>query len=185
MNNDEVIGSVRLSFSVGLKPWNGEPSKYFIPAKGEIIAFLDVPDDTDSIEIAGRIEVIVIKFTEAFNDGMDMGDIFHEAGLGAVHASLFNRKGDFKKKLDTGLLPADIVFIDVVTLELKYQPTRLLLQCVESLIPALSSMGLFVAHRATLDGGKKEWKQLAFDPVPGTDLVYRNDFDIDPRRKAY
>jgi hypothetical protein len=185
MNNDEVIGSVRLSFSVGLKPWNDEPIEYFFPVEGTIIGCLDVPGDSDATEVAGRIAAKVIKFHEAFNDHMDMADIFNKAELGLVHSALFNKKGDFKKKLDIALLPGEIIFIDAITLEPKYQATRLLLQTVETIMPALSPMGLVIARRETLDRGRKEWKQLAFDPVPGTDFVYRDDFHVNPRHKAY
>jgi hypothetical protein len=185
MNSDEVIGSVRLSFAVGLKPWNADPTAYLFPAKGDIIVSRDDPSDPDAIEIAGQIEIKVIMFSEAFNDHIDLADVFHEANLDEVHSAFFNRKGDFKKRLDIALLPGAIIFINAITLESKYRRTRLLLQSVESLIPALSSMGLVVARRATLDRGNTEWKQLAFDPVPGTDFVYREDFEIDPRRKAY
>ena len=185
MNNDEVIGSVRFSFSVGLKPWNEEPIEYFFPVEGTIVSNINVAGDSAATEDAGQIAIKVIKFHEAFNDHMDMADIFHKADLGVVHSSLFNKKWDFKKKLEIALLPGEIIFIDAITLEPKYQPTRLLLQTVETIIPALSSMVLVVARRETLDLGRKGWKQLAFDPVPGTDFVYRDDFHVNPRQKAY
>lgn len=185
MNDNEVTGSVRFSFSVGLKPWNDEPTEYFLPVEGEIIACLNVPGDPDATEVAGRIELKVIKFAEAFNDHVDLSDVFHEASLGSVYLALFNQKGSFKKKLDISLLPGEVIFIDAITLEPKYQPTRLLLQAVESVIPALSSMGLVVACRETLDRGNKEWKRLGFDRVPRTDFIYRDDFNINPTRKAY
>lgn len=182
MNDDEVIGSIRVSFSVGLKPWNDDPTEYLLAAKGEIVAALDAPGTT---EIAGQIEATIIKFSEAINDRMDLGDIFHEASLGDVHSALFRKKGDFKRKLNIGLLPGEIIFIETISLEPKYQPTHILLQSVEAIIPALSSMGLVVARQATLDRGKDEWKTLAFDPIPGTDFVYRDDINVNPRRKPY
>jgi hypothetical protein len=185
MNNHEVIGSVRLSFALGLKPWNNEPSAYAFPASGDIVASLDAPGDLTGFEIAGRVELTVIKFTEAYNDHVDIADVFCEVGFEDVHSTFFEKDGDFKKPMEDTMLPGEIIIIETLKLEPKYRHTRLLVQAVETIIPSFSSNSLVIARRATLDRGDKEWHGLAFDPVHGTDFVYRHNSEIDPRRKPY
>lgn len=185
MNDDEVTGMIQFSFATSLKPWGGDPTRYWFPATGEIVADLDSPDDSDATEAAGRMELKIIRFSEAYNDHVDLSDVFYEAGLGAVYVAMFNSRGGIKKQLDIDLLPGEVIFINAIQLEAKYRPTPLLLQTVEGMIGALTSMGLIVACRDTLDLGNKEWKQLGFDRVPRTQFIYRDDYGMNPRRKAY
>ena len=185
MNNDEVIGSVRLSFAIGLKPWNNEASAYFFPAKGDIIACLDGPGDPTALEIVGRIELIVIKFTEAYNDHVDLADVFHAGGFDEIHSAFFKKSGDFMEPLEDTMLPGEIIIIESLKLEPKFSHTRLLIQAVETIIPSFSSNSLVIARQATLDRGNKEWHELGFDPVQGTNLIYRHNSESDPRRTPY
>lgn len=182
MNENEVTGIIQFSFATSLKPWGGDPTRYWFPATGEIIADLD---ESDTTEVAGRMELKIIRFSEAFNDHVDLSDVFYEAGLGSVYMAMFNARGDIKKQLDIDLLPGEVIFINAIHLEEKYRPTTLLLKAVEAMIGSLASMGLIVACRDTLDLNNKEWKQLGFDRVPRTSFIYRDDFGLNPRRKPY
>lgn len=184
MSDDEVIGTVRLAFAIGLKPWD-DPTAYSFPVRGEIVACLDVPDDPHAVETAGRIGLTVIKFTEAYNDDVELADVFYEAGLPDVYSTFFDKEEDFKKPLDNRILPGDIVFIESVTLEPKFSRTRLLVQTVESIIPSFSSLSLTIARKTTLDHGQREWLQLGFELTEGSEFVYRDNVELDPRRKAY
>ena len=185
MNSDEVIGSVRLSFAIGLKPWKNEASAYFFPARGEIVARLDVPGDPTALEIVGRIELTVVKFTEAYNDHVDLADVFHAAGFDEVHSAFFKKNGDFKEPLEDTILPGEIIIIESLKLEPKFRQTSLLVQAVETTIPSFSSNSFVISRQATLDRGNKEWHELGFDLVQGTNLVYRHNSEIDPRRTPY
>ena len=168
-----------------MKPWNKEPKAYFFPARGEIIACGGVPSDSSALEIAGRFDLTVIKFTEAFNDHVDVGDVFHEADFDDIHSAVFKKDGNFKEPLEDTMLPGEIIIIESLKLEPKFRQTRLLIQTVETIIPSFSSNSLVIARQATLDRGNKEWHELGFDPVQGTNLVFRHNSEIDPRRTPY
>jgi hypothetical protein len=184
MQHDEIPGSVKFSFAIGLKPWQNEPEAYSLPIDGTIMVCREDQKDPDALTAAGHIELTVIKVAEVTNEKMMLSDVFGDCGLDAVYSVLFDQTG-LREDLEIDFIPGDIVYIRSVKLAPKYLRTRLFFQAVEATIAAFASMGLVVAIKDTLDRGKREWTQMGFELIPGTDFVYRDNYSIHPNLKAY
>ena len=183
MDNDEATGSVKFSYSLGLKPWQGDPTEYYVPLQGTIIVARNDEEDEDALTAAGQIELTIIKAAEVTNEQMMLPAVFDDCGLDAVFSALYDDSG-LRSDLEIDLIPGDIVFIQSIQLAPKYMRTRLFFQAVETTIAAFASMGLVVATKNTLDRGNQEWTQMGFELIPGTDFVYRDNYSIHPNRKA-
>ena len=184
MHHDEVPGLVRISYDISLKPWQNDPDEYSVPATAFIMAYTNGQNGPDETVPAGRIELTVIKLAEVTNDKMMLSDVFDACGLSVLFSCLFDDTG-LRTDLEIDFIPGDIVFIRSITLEPKYLRTRLFFQAVETTLAAIAAIGLVAAIKDTLDLGKREWTQMGFELIPGTDFIYRDNYSVHPDRKAY
>ena len=184
MHHDEVPGLVRISYDISLKPWQNAPDEYSVPATALIMAYTNGHNDPDETVPAGHIDLTVIKLAEVTNDKMMLSDVFGACGLSVLFSCLFDDAG-LRTDLEVNFIPGDIVFIRSVILEPEYVRTRMFLQAVEATLAAMAAIGLVAAIKNTLDLGKREWTQMGFELIPGTDFIYRDNYSVHPDMKAY
>jgi hypothetical protein len=184
MHHDEIPGLVTISYDIALKPWQNDPDEYSVRVMASIMAYVNGRNDPDETVAAGHIELTVIKLAEVTNDKMMLSDVFDACGLPVLFSSLFDDTG-LRTDLEIDFIPGDVVFIRSVKLAPKYLRTRLFFQAVETTLAAIATIGLVAAIKDTLDLGKREWTQLGFELIPGTDFIYRDNYSVHPDRKAY
>jgi hypothetical protein len=184
MHHDEIPGLVRISYDIALKPWQNDPDEYSLPVTASIMAYVNGHADPDKTVAAGHIELTVIKLAEVTNDKMMLSDVLDACGLAILFSCLFDEAG-LRTDLEIDFIPGDIVFIRSIKLAPEYLRTRLFFQAVETTLAAVATIGLVLAIKDTLDLGKREWTQMGFELIPGTDFIYRDNYSVHPDRKAY
>lgn len=181
MKTNTVIGSVEFLLGSTLKPWGGEPTEYVIEIEGAINVSLD-----DDDVIAGKIELALIKFAEAQDDGVNVYQLFdgYSADLEEAYGAFFDSKGRFRKRhrIDRSLV--DLLFIRSIALHADCDRRILLGQAVETAIAVLSPMSLAFGYAKTLNQHGLLWQQHGFKSAGGAGIIFRDNLDFEPVEMA-
>jgi hypothetical protein len=181
----ELIGNVRFSIAVGLKPWNQNPEEYYLSIVGNIIVCIDDGQDPEAEEQAGEIQLTLIKIAEAINNQANLAFIFDSMDLEEVQAALMEENDTFRLDLKIDAPRGDILFIDSIKLDRKYARATLSWRALEAAFATFASVGVVAAYAPTLDQCPGEWSEYGFERAPGTEIVYRDNYGVHPDRKAY
>lgn len=177
--DDKIEGSLVFKFGVGLAPWSGDWSEYTTAIDTEITVWSDDEDEAAPNVTVGRMKMVVVKLAEAVRDGTELYDVLDQKVLESLYKVLFKEDGVFWPHLDIQAPLGDLLVIEAVQVESKYENTALHQHAIETAIQTLASIGIVVIKKQVLRLSPSAWSDRGY-----VDLEFQNYLLLD-NYKAY
>jgi hypothetical protein len=173
MKTKKLGGSVVFSFDARLCPWKADPEKYVIEITGEIMTWAkgDEPD-----EKAGQIKIAVIKLSEARSNGVKLYYVLDSYDIEEVYPHLFKKDGVFLPDLPLEAPYSDLLLIEDVQLEPRFEKTDLRNQAIETAIASFASAGIVLVKKNVLGLEEIAALELGYWDLLFEDYFLRDNF---------
>lgn len=177
MSNDEQIGSIAFRFPVSLAPWNGDVSLYAIEIEGKVEVTLDDDEDAPD-EVAGSVKLIQFKLAEALADGAPLFWVLDTQAYESLYRKLFDDDGQFASRLDIGASYGDLLIIEELILDQRFDKGPLRHQVIEACIATFASVGVVLVRAETLRISREDWPSQGYVRIGHEDWLVRDNVEV-------
>lgn len=179
---DDTWGHVEFSLTPSLIP-RDDPANYVVEIQGMIRAKSYPPavDDREGIETdVGHMELLLVLSTQACNDGIHLAEVCdsHSSELSHAYATLFKANESPREELEIEPSYNDLLYIDSLDLDEPFH--ELAVRALETAISTFAAGGLIVAVSKELELSVRQWRQLGFKKIVGSEVVFRDNCRVNP-----
>ena len=135
-------------------------------------------DLEESDEIAGRMKLLVVKLAEARNDEERLFEVLDAYEIEELYAPLFQRDGHFWPHLDVEAQYGDLLVIEEVKLEPRFEDPILRNQAIETAIASFASIGVVIIKKQVLGLTMEAWYDKGYIDLEVSNFLMRDNFRL-------
>ena len=173
MKTKKLGGTVVFTLGARLCPWKIDPEKYVIEITGDIMVWAK---DEGPERKAGTIKLAVIKMSEARCQGVKLYHVLDCYDIEEVYPHLFKKDGVFLPDLPLEAPYSDLLLIEDVQLEPRFEKTDLRKQAIETAIASFASAGIVLVKKDVLGLDEEAQLDQGFWDLLFDDYLLRDNF---------
>ena len=166
MKTKQLGGTVVFTLGARLCPWKIDPEKYVIEITGDIMVWAT---DEGPERKAGTIKLAVIKLSEARCHGVKLYHVLDSYDIEEIYPHLFEKDGVFLPDLPLEAPYSDLLLIEDVQLDPRFEKTDLRKQTIETAIASFASAGIVLVKKDVL-----RLEEIAADELGYWDLLFED-----------
>lgn len=173
MKTKKLGGTVVFALGARLCPWKIDPEKYVIEITGDIMVW---SQDEGPERKAGQIKLAVVKLCEAKSRGVKLYHVLDSYDIEEIYPHLFQSDGVFLPDLPLEAPYGDLLLIEDIQLEPRFEKTDLRNQAIETAIASFASAGIVLVKKDVLGLEEMAAIELGYWDLLFEDYWLRDNF---------
>lgn len=178
MDTESRNGSVVFEYRVSLSPWDCDPERYLLEIDGTITVWSESDDPEEPDEIVGSMKLLVVKLAEARRDQVELFYVLDFYEVEELYAPLFKKDGVFWPHLDVEAQYGDLLVIDEIKLDPRFEDSPLRNQAIETAIASFASIGVVVIKKQTLGLSTEDRCDKGYIDLEFNNFLMRDNFRL-------